>query len=140
MSDGPDLQSAVTVLAFFFVPISLASSIFGMNLQEINQTGHTIVAFIVTAVAMLAVSGFAWLAWRAGRNFVLIRRHASRSKGFLAGYAYLSRWRKMKLMHQTVAELMSESRRPLRWLAEVGYWSGLRSVEKGRNRERDVLE
>lgn len=53
----------VTVLAFVFIPISVSSSIFGMNVQEINDTGHPIWTFVVTAVVLLAFSGLAWL-WR----------------------------------------------------------------------------
>lgn len=47
----------MTVLAFIFIPMSLASSIFGMNVQEINTTGHSIWIFICTSVALLALSG-----------------------------------------------------------------------------------
>lgn len=58
----------VTILAFVFVPISLASSIFGMNVQEINATGHGIRSFVLTALLMLLSSLIAWLAWRTWRN------------------------------------------------------------------------
>lgn len=53
----PSQTSTVTVLAFIFIPMNLASSIFGMNVQEINRTGHSIWPFVYTAVALLAFSG-----------------------------------------------------------------------------------
>lgn len=51
---------AVTLLAFIFIPISLATSIFGMNVQQINNTGKDIWEFIVTAAVLtvLAISGW----------------------------------------------------------------------------------
>lgn len=50
----------LTMLAFFFIPVSLATSIYGMNLQQINQTGHDIWAFVITAVAIVVVALLAW--------------------------------------------------------------------------------
>lgn len=40
-----------------------------MNVQEINNTGHSIWAFITTAIAMLKVSVLFWVCWRAVRNW-----------------------------------------------------------------------
>lgn len=42
-----------TVLAFLYVPLNLATSIFGMNIQQLNGTGVSIDAFLGTAVAAL---------------------------------------------------------------------------------------
>jgi Mg2+ and Co2+ transporter CorA len=53
----------VTVLAFVFIPINLASSVYGMNVQEINDTGHKIWVFVVTSIVFLILSGLAWV-WR----------------------------------------------------------------------------
>lgn len=50
----------VTVLAFIFIPISLASSIFGMNVQQINETGHSIFPFIYTSIVLLTISGLSY--------------------------------------------------------------------------------
>ncbi|KAI9695896.1 MAG: hypothetical protein M1836_006013 [Candelina mexicana] len=50
----------LTVLAFVFVPVSLASSIFGMNVQQINHTGTNIWVFIVTAVLLTTTAFFLW--------------------------------------------------------------------------------
>ncbi|KAF2729226.1 hypothetical protein EJ04DRAFT_580794 [Polyplosphaeria fusca] len=51
----------MTALAFFFVPVSLASSIYGMNIQQINSTGHDVTAFICTALVLLALTFVAWI-------------------------------------------------------------------------------
>lgn len=52
--------STVTILAFIFIPTSLASSIFGMNVQEINNTGKNIWSFLVTAIVLTSVAVAAW--------------------------------------------------------------------------------
>jgi hypothetical protein len=72
-------RSTVTVLAFIFIPINLASSVYGMNVQEINATGHSIWGFLVTALVLLTTSGLAWMGWRASRNWSLILDEAGRA-------------------------------------------------------------
>ncbi|KIW14502.1 hypothetical protein PV08_07286 [Exophiala spinifera] len=54
----------VTVLGFIFVPINLATSIFGMNIQELNYTGQRLWVFLVTTFAMVALVLFSWMASR----------------------------------------------------------------------------
>ena len=51
---------AVTIIAFVFLPISLATSIFGMNVQQINNTGKEIWVFIVTAVLLTCLAIGTW--------------------------------------------------------------------------------
>lgn len=51
---------AVTVLAFFFIPSSLSSSIFGINIEELNATGPRIWVFIVTTCVVFAASAIVW--------------------------------------------------------------------------------
>jgi hypothetical protein len=70
---------AVTVLAFIFIPINLASSVYGMNVQEINDTGHSIWGFLVTASVLLTMSGLAWMGWRASRNWSLMLDEAGKA-------------------------------------------------------------
>jgi hypothetical protein len=74
----------VTVLAFVFIPTSLASSIYGMNLQEINNTGHSIWGFVVTALVMLILSGLAWSFWRGWRIFLKALDLAKRLPAWLS--------------------------------------------------------
>ena len=50
----------MTAIVFFFVPISLAGTIFGMNVQQINATGPGIEAFVVTAVVMIVAAMVLW--------------------------------------------------------------------------------
>ena len=51
----------VTVLAFIYVPLNLATSIFGMNIQQLNGSGQNVWVFFATAVAALLVTGGSWL-------------------------------------------------------------------------------
>lgn len=41
--------------------MNLASSIFGMNVQEINKTGHSIWTFIGTVIGLLSLSGLGFV-------------------------------------------------------------------------------
>ena len=70
---------AVTVLAFVYVPLNLATSIFGMNLSELNGSGKNIWVFLCTATVALLTTGALWyvlkeinnyLRWRKGLHYV----------------------------------------------------------------------
>ena len=50
-----------TVLAFFYIPLNLATSVFGMNIQQLNRSGTSIGGFLVTAGILLFVTGVSWL-------------------------------------------------------------------------------
>lgn len=54
----------VTILAFIFIPINTASSIFGMNVKEIGES-TSIWAFVTIACALTMCSGLGWFLWRA---------------------------------------------------------------------------
>ena len=64
----------VTLLAFVFLPISLAGTIFGMNVQQINESGHDIKVFITTSL-VLSVSTM--ILWAMAYAFMSIRRAAT---------------------------------------------------------------
>ena len=51
----------VTILAFIYVPLNLAASIFGMNIQQLNGSGQKLWVFFTTAVAALLITGGSWL-------------------------------------------------------------------------------
>ena len=51
----------VTILAFIYVPLNLATSIFGMNIQQLNESGKSLWVFLLTALVTLAVTGCLWL-------------------------------------------------------------------------------
>lgn len=55
------LMQTVTILAAIFIPVSLSTSIFGMNIQQINESGHDIVAFLGTALALINLTLSIWL-------------------------------------------------------------------------------
>lgn len=50
-----------TILAFFYVPLNLATSVFGMNLEQLNGSGRSIGIFLGTAGTLLLVTGALWL-------------------------------------------------------------------------------
>ena len=52
--------SLVSILAFVFIPLSLATSFFGMNIQELNSIGQPIWIFLVTSVAILLAALAIW--------------------------------------------------------------------------------
>ena len=51
----------VTILAFIYAPLNTATSIYGMNIQQINSSGHSIGVFIMTAVVVLLTTAVSWL-------------------------------------------------------------------------------
>ncbi len=82
-----DRVYTVTILAFVFIPTSVTFSIFGMNVQEINDTGKDIWVFIVTAILM---TGTAFTVW--GLSFLVRadwqrRHHKFFSREERLGYA-----------------------------------------------------
>ena len=50
-----------TVLAFFYIPLNLATSVFGMNIQQLNHSGTSIGVFLATAGILLFITGVSWL-------------------------------------------------------------------------------
>ncbi|KAI0182622.1 hypothetical protein EV127DRAFT_487922 [Xylaria flabelliformis] len=50
----------ITVLAIFFVPISLSTSVFGMNIYELNENGQPIWVFILTTILIVAATMILW--------------------------------------------------------------------------------
>ena len=65
---------AVTVLAFVYVPLNLATSIFGMNLSELNGSGKNIWAFLCTATVALLTTGALWLVLEEVNSYLRWRR------------------------------------------------------------------
>lgn len=53
----------VTFLAFIFLPLSLVTSFFGMNLQELTGQGPKLRWFFVSAVSFTALTVICWLVW-----------------------------------------------------------------------------
>ncbi|KAM0805950.1 hypothetical protein BDR22DRAFT_192223 [Usnea florida] len=58
-----------TILAFIYVPLNLATSIFGMNLSELNGSGKKLWVFLATAIIALLIAGTAWFLLEEGNNF-----------------------------------------------------------------------
>ena len=54
------MLNLVTILALIYVPITAITSVFGMNIKQINGTGHHISTFVLTAVVALMIT---WITW-----------------------------------------------------------------------------
>lgn len=76
--EGAD-EISVTVLAFVYVPLNLATSIFGMNLQQLNNNGQQIWVFIITAVAAILVTAGLWFCFE-HVNDIKLGRSANREE------------------------------------------------------------
>lgn len=53
----------LTELAFFFIPITLAAGIFGMNIREFSNPEPSVWMFVVTSIAALRVAYFVLYGW-----------------------------------------------------------------------------
>ena len=67
----------MTLLAFVYVPLNLATSIFGMNLQQLNGNGQSVWVFITTAIAALFLTFFVWFIIEQRVGYVRWRRQMS---------------------------------------------------------------
>ena len=88
----------VTILAFVYVPLNLATSIFGMNIQQLNHSGQNLWVFFVTAVVALLVTGGSWacskkaMAWykeRAAVSRAYAKKEGKQEYGLLLRMAML---------------------------------------------------
>ena len=55
------ILGTVAIIAIIYLPISIASSIFGMNVQELNGQGVGIIWFVVTIFTAFGVLLLSWL-------------------------------------------------------------------------------
>ena len=67
---------AVTILAFVYVPLNLATSIFGMNLSELNGSGKNLWVFLTTAVVALVITATTWFLIEEVNLYLIWRRNA----------------------------------------------------------------
>ena len=65
--------SIVTILAFVYVPLNLATSVFGMNLQQLNGSGKSMKAFLLTAIVALVITVTVWWLMEEGRHYRIWR-------------------------------------------------------------------
>lgn len=65
----------MTCLAAAYLPLSLATSVFGMNVQEVNGTGHWLWVVIVAAVLMLIATALFWYFIKTGRQAIANAAH-----------------------------------------------------------------
>ncbi|KAJ3572651.1 hypothetical protein NPX13_g4979 [Xylaria arbuscula] len=77
----------VTVLAIFFVPISLSTSVFDMNIDELNENGQSLWVFVLTTVFIVAATMTIW------GTMYQWQKYNSLPKGGHEGKSWLTRFR-----------------------------------------------
>ena len=113
-TDAAD-KGLVTILALIYVPLNLATSVFGMNLQQLNESGRNIGSFIATAVIALILTGISWWLMEQLNSFLAWRRRGSGDQ----------RCRERPDYVITVRLAM------LGWLVCSGHWSWMRKSGAG---------
>jgi hypothetical protein len=79
-------NGTVTVLASIFIPFSISTSIFGMNIQELNKTGQNIGTFIITSASIFAVALTIWATLYQWSKFLHLPRQSEAEKArFISG-------------------------------------------------------
>ena len=103
-------QITVTVLAFVYIPLNLATSIFGMNLSELNGSGKNIRVFLCTAIVALLITGALWFVLEELNNYLKWRRGTHNVKERFA-------------LGQRIGMLVSMQQRGYTgWMWESGAW------------------
>ncbi|KAL8841910.1 MAG: hypothetical protein Q9170_000690 [Blastenia crenularia] len=69
-----------TILAFIYVPLNLATSIYGMNLQQLNNSGQTLWKFVITAIVAMLVTAGTWYVFEAANTYRIWLRECSEKK------------------------------------------------------------
>ena len=59
--NGANVLLSVTILAFVYVPLNTVTSIYSMNIKQMNGSGQNLTSFVVTAILALFVTGSVWL-------------------------------------------------------------------------------
>ncbi len=103
------ISRAVTVLAFVYVPLNLATSIYGMNLNELNGSGKSFRVFLTTAIIALLVTGALWFLLEEVNNYLRWRKwkHAPRERFTIGSRIGMLAW--LQRYHT-------------KWMWESGFW------------------
>lgn len=108
-----------------------------MNVQEINETGHSIWLFVVISLALICVSCWSWLSWRVWRNLQLGARSVQGYDEMHGGWVQLKRdgliakyGRLGRLLGPVYTALYGLLHAEERWSGKVALLTGWRSAEK----------
>ena len=105
----------VTILAFIYVPLNLATSIFGMNIQQLNESGKSLWVFLLTAFVTLAVTGCLWLLIELVNGYQIWQRGRPKVSPNITTSSYS--------MGERVAMVVWLFRHHhISWMREVGAW------------------
>ena len=80
--DGTNPTSPVTILAFLYLPLNTVTSVYGMNVQQINESGHNIWTFVVTALVAVLVTGLVWYVVEGTNNVRTWKKSWKSSSGY----------------------------------------------------------
>ncbi|KAL8885949.1 MAG: hypothetical protein Q9192_006563 [Flavoplaca navasiana] len=107
-----------TILALVYVPLNLASSIYGMNIQQLNGSGQSVWIFVVTAVIALLITAGTWYLSEATNTYRRWHRSRAEHDGRLIGDDGIKR------PEFSVAERIAM----IVWLKREGYGSWMRTT------------
>lgn len=95
-----------------------------MNVQEINESGHSVWAFVVCAIAMWLVTAGVWMAWQARRNYKVAEHRA------LAHNPWIWKLATKQRREYRASSIRDEYSKPGGRLVSLLYYLGLRRLER----------
>ena len=104
------------MLAFIYVPLNLATSIFGMNIEQLNGNGQQVWVFILTAVVALTITGGSWFMIEQINSYRKWQRRSTEEQ--YDGNTHFS----LAVRLAMVALLLSRSRGHALWMLKSGAW------------------
>ncbi len=115
-----------------YVPLNLATSIFGMNIEQLNKSGQNLSVFIITAVLTLVVTGGSWFLIEQTNSYRKWRRRSPKQQ--YDGKTQFSLAVRLAL----IAWLVSNGH--THWMFKSGAWWRIAIDRKSRIEGLSVLE
>ena len=116
----------MTFLAFVYVPLNLATSIFGTNLQQLNESGQHVWVFVVTAVLALFLTSAVWIAIVLCRDYRQWREQLQAP----SREEWVKRERQYSFVIRTAILLLIVKKGYRRWLWVSGAWIRILTNER----------
>lgn len=96
-----------------YIPLNLATSIFGMNIEQLNGNGQHIRVFIITAVVALAITGASWFVIEQVKSYRKWRRSDQEQSNRKTQFSLSVRFALITFLF---------SHRHTRWMFKSGAW------------------
>ena len=116
----------MTFLAFIYVPLNLVTSIFGMNIQQLNGSGQHIWIFVLTALLALLLTYLVWLGIGLYKEYVQWRKQL----GTHASPEIAKRGRKYNFVIRTAILIVLLWKGHGRWVWVTGAWIRILTNER----------